>query len=241
MATTDARQIAITEVAKGSPADGVLAVGDVILGVGGQAVLPRPAHRVRQGPDHRRVRGRRRQARAHPLARRQDGGGDGEASRARQPTAPPRPTTARSRSASSSRAARRWRSASPDPATSENPITRSLNALALLASGNPEIPPAGQEGGRVGGGLLDRRIGRPGTTAMSSCCSPSTRWPPATTRCMPGLRRLALEAANGPEHRRLVGPPLRRTRRPPRRLRDDERPGRAADDLPGDGPRRGRR
>ena len=34
--TTDARQIRITEVAKGSPADGVLAVGDVILGVGGK-------------------------------------------------------------------------------------------------------------------------------------------------------------------------------------------------------------
>ena len=37
--TTDARQIRITEVDKGSPADGVLAVGDVILGVGRQAVF----------------------------------------------------------------------------------------------------------------------------------------------------------------------------------------------------------
>src|SRR5208283_462096 len=35
LVTTDARQIKITKVAKGSPADGVLAVGDVILGVGG--------------------------------------------------------------------------------------------------------------------------------------------------------------------------------------------------------------
>ncbi|MHC4911274.1 MAG: DUF6288 domain-containing protein, partial [Planctomycetota bacterium] len=34
LVTSDARQIAITEVAKGSPADGVLEVGDVILGVG---------------------------------------------------------------------------------------------------------------------------------------------------------------------------------------------------------------
>ena len=34
LVTTDARQIKITKVAKGSPADGVLAVGDVILGVG---------------------------------------------------------------------------------------------------------------------------------------------------------------------------------------------------------------
>jgi S1-C subfamily serine protease len=36
MVTTDARQIAITKVAKGSPADGVVEVGDVILGVGGK-------------------------------------------------------------------------------------------------------------------------------------------------------------------------------------------------------------
>lgn len=36
LVTTDARQIAITAVAKGSPADGVLEVGDVLLGVAGQ-------------------------------------------------------------------------------------------------------------------------------------------------------------------------------------------------------------
>ncbi len=36
MVTTDARQVAITKVEPGSPADGVLAVGDVLLGVGGK-------------------------------------------------------------------------------------------------------------------------------------------------------------------------------------------------------------
>ncbi len=35
LVTTDARQIAITAVAQGSPADGLIAVGDVLLGVGG--------------------------------------------------------------------------------------------------------------------------------------------------------------------------------------------------------------
>ena len=34
--TTDARQILVTAVDKGSPADGILAVGDVILGAGGK-------------------------------------------------------------------------------------------------------------------------------------------------------------------------------------------------------------
>jgi hypothetical protein len=44
MVTSDARQIAITKVEKGSPADGILAVGDVILGIGGKPFSfdPRP-------------------------------------------------------------------------------------------------------------------------------------------------------------------------------------------------------
>ena len=37
LVTSDARQVRITRVDKGSPADGVLQVGDVILGVGGKA------------------------------------------------------------------------------------------------------------------------------------------------------------------------------------------------------------
>ncbi|MBM3837356.1 MAG: acetylesterase, partial [Verrucomicrobia bacterium] len=37
MVTSDARQVKITTVDKGSPADGVLAVGDVLLGAGGRA------------------------------------------------------------------------------------------------------------------------------------------------------------------------------------------------------------
>ena len=36
LVTTDARQISITEVAEGSPADGVLAIGDTLLGVNGE-------------------------------------------------------------------------------------------------------------------------------------------------------------------------------------------------------------
>jgi hypothetical protein len=35
MVTADARQIRVTKVDRGCPADGVLAVGDAILGVGG--------------------------------------------------------------------------------------------------------------------------------------------------------------------------------------------------------------
>ena len=38
--TTDARQILITDVAKGSPADGILQKGDVLLGVDGKPFDP---------------------------------------------------------------------------------------------------------------------------------------------------------------------------------------------------------
>ena len=36
MVTSDAREIRITKVEEGSPADGVLAIGDVMIGVGGK-------------------------------------------------------------------------------------------------------------------------------------------------------------------------------------------------------------
>ena len=49
--TTEARQIAITKVDKGSPADGVLKVGDVILGVGGKPFsMIRASNSARRSP-----------------------------------------------------------------------------------------------------------------------------------------------------------------------------------------------
>ena len=42
MVTSDARQIAITKIEKGSPAEGKLKVGDVILGVAGKMFLTDP-------------------------------------------------------------------------------------------------------------------------------------------------------------------------------------------------------
>jgi hypothetical protein len=42
LVTSDARQIAITQVASGSPADGILASGDVLLGVGGRPFAADP-------------------------------------------------------------------------------------------------------------------------------------------------------------------------------------------------------
>jgi hypothetical protein len=43
MSTAAARQIYVTTVGQGSPADGILAVGDGIVGAGGKAISPSPS------------------------------------------------------------------------------------------------------------------------------------------------------------------------------------------------------
>ena len=65
--TNDARQILVTAVAKGSPADGILEPGDVILGVSEQAFRGRRPHQLR--PCHHGGRGEGRRAAVGPLAR----------------------------------------------------------------------------------------------------------------------------------------------------------------------------
>ncbi len=56
LVTTDARQIAITAVDRGSPADGLIAVGDVVVGVGGR---PFSFDRGRSGDGRSRRRKRK--------------------------------------------------------------------------------------------------------------------------------------------------------------------------------------
>lgn len=52
LVTSDARQIAITKVAKGSPADGIIQVGDVILGVGDTPFAYDPRTELGQALSH---------------------------------------------------------------------------------------------------------------------------------------------------------------------------------------------
>ena len=78
MVTTDARQIAVTKVDKGSPADGLLAVGDVILGVGGKPFSYDPRTELGKALTACRIGGWPRQPVTDPLAGRQDGGDHGE-------------------------------------------------------------------------------------------------------------------------------------------------------------------
>ena len=141
--TTDARQILITEVEPGSPAEGVLRVGDVITGVGGKAF---------QG-DARTLFGK-----AITEAERTEGGGlrlarwragKTESVVVKLPplgsysaTAPyDCPKSKHILEQGCSKLASKMR-AKP---TAGHPITRALNALALLASGDKKYLPVVRE------------------------------------------------------------------------------------------------
>ena len=195
LVTADARQIRITKVDKGSPADGVLAVGDVILGVGGK----------RFSYDPRTEFGK-----ALTAAESKAGGGNLSLLRWRDgktetvvvklpvlgtysDTAPyDCPKSKRILQQGFRALAKRVAA----PSYRENPIVRSLNALALLASGNPQYLPLAKKEAQWAAGfsagsfqtwyygyvvmLLSEYVIQTGDHSV-----------------MPGLRRLALEAANG--------------------------------------------
>jgi hypothetical protein len=140
LTTRDARQIYITEVAEGAPADGILEVGDVVLGVEGEPF----------SSDARTAFGK-----ALTRAESEAGGGnlsllrwrDGktESVVVKLPVLGSYSATAPYDCPKSERILD-WgcevlAERVADPSYRQNPITRSLNALALLASGNPKYLP----------------------------------------------------------------------------------------------------
>ncbi len=195
MSTADARQIDVTKVDKGSPADGILAVGDVVLGVGGK----------RFSYDPRTEFGK-----ALTAAESEAGGGNLSLIRWRDgktetvvvtlPVLGTYSDTAPYDCAKSKRildqGCRALAKRVAAPSYRENPIVRSLNALALLASGDPEYLPLVKKEAQWAAGfsadsfqtwyygyvvmLLSEYVMRTGDASV-----------------MPGLRRLALEAAMG--------------------------------------------
>lgn len=142
MVTTDARQILITEVAEGSPADGVLQEKDVILGVFGKPFSYDP--RTEFGRALTRAEATKGKGKLS-LIRWRDGKtetvtvelpvlGD---YRATAPYDCPKSQAIFEQGC----AVLAKRMAAPDYARGQNPITRSLNALALLASGEEKYLP----------------------------------------------------------------------------------------------------
>ena len=195
LVTTDARQIKITKVANGSPAAGTLAVGDVILGVGGKPFAYDP--RTEFG-------------KALTVAESEAGGGNLLLTRWRggrteevtvrlpvlgtySATAPfDCPKSKRIFETGCAMLAQRVAAPSYNP----DPILRSLNALALLASGKPEYLALVRQEAQWAGHFSVESMA---TWYYGYVTMFLAEYKMATgdAAVMPGLRRLALEAANG--------------------------------------------
>ncbi len=197
MVTSDARQIAITEVEKGSPADGVLAVGDVILGVGGNPFSYDP--RTEMG-------------KALTLAESEAGQGNLSLTRWRAgnssevivklPVLGTYSATAPFDCPKSNRILEQGcrdlakRMADSSYAKRQDPIPRSLNALALLASGDSIYLPLIKKEAEWAAKYADDGMA---TWYYGYVMMFLAEYKLATgdDSVMPGLTRLALEAAHG--------------------------------------------
>ena len=195
LVTTDARQISITKVEKGSPADGVFLVGDVILGVGGKPFSYDP--RTEFG-------------KAITAAESEAGGGKLTVTRWRAgkaeevvvilPVLGSYSATAPFGCPKSKRILEQGCKALAEKVAKsshhEDPIVRSLNALALLASGDPANLPLVK---REAQWAADFSSGSMQTWHYGYVMILLAEYALATgdQSVMPGLRRLALEAANG--------------------------------------------
>ena len=197
MVTSDAREIRITKVKKGSPADGILAVGDVILGVGGKPFSYDP--RTEMG-------------KALALAESEAGQGILSLTRSRagnsaevvvklpvlgtySATAPyDCPKSKRILEQGCKDLAKRM--TDPSYAQELDPIPRSLNALALLASGDPAYLPVIKKETEWAANFKDEGMA---TWYYGYVMTLLSEYKIATgdDSVMPGLTRLALEAAHG--------------------------------------------
>ncbi len=195
LVTTDARQILITKVEKGSPAEGVFQVGDVILGVGGKPFSYDP--RTEFG---KALTIAESEAGAGKLAVTRWRAGKAEEVVVKLPVLGTYSGTAPFACAKSKRILEQGcRALAEKVAKSphgEDSIVRSLNALALLASGNPAYLPVVKKEAQWAAGYSSNSMQ---TWHYGYVMLLLSEYVLATgdQSVMPGLRRLALEAANG--------------------------------------------
>jgi hypothetical protein len=199
MVTTDARQIGITKVEKGSPADGVLAVGDVLLGAGGKAFAFDP--RTELG---KTLTAAESDASGGKLLLTRWRAGKTDEVTLQLPVLGSYSNTAPFDCAKSKRLLEQGCKAlaarMADPAYSngpnKEPITRSLNALALLASGDASYLPLIKKEAQWAADFSakDMQTWRYGYVMMLLA-----EYVMATDdqSVMTGLERLALESAQG--------------------------------------------
>jgi hypothetical protein len=194
MVTADARQVFITKVEKGSPADGKIAVGDVILGVNGKAFAMDP--RTEWG-------------RALTISEASAGGefrvtrwraGKTEEVALKLPVLGAYSATApydcKKSALILTQGCKALAASLQDPQYKPNPIVRSLNALALLASGNAEFEPLVKREAQWAAAFSTDGFQ---TWYYGYVMMFLAEYQMATKddSVLPGLRRLALEAAKG--------------------------------------------
>lgn len=195
MVTTDARQIAITKVEKGSPADGVFLVGDVILGVGGKPFSYDP--RTEFG---KAITAAESEAGAGNLAVTRWRAGNAEEVAVKLPMLGSYGATAPYDCPKSKRILEQGCKALAEKVAKtsrqDDPIVRSLNALALLASGDPAWLPLVKKEAQWAAGFSEDSMQ---TWYYGYVMILLSEYVLATgdQSVMPGLRRLALEAARG--------------------------------------------
>ena len=195
LVTTDARQIAVTEVADNSPADGILAVGDVILGVGEKPFSHDPRTELGKA-----ITAAESEAGNGILSLIRWRAGKKENVVLKLPVLGTYSATAPYDCPKSRRILERGCKVLAlrvaDPSGRQNAITHSVNTLALLASGNPEYLPLVRKEARW---AADYSAGSFQTWYYGYVIMLLSEYVMATgdDSVMPGLRRLALEAANG--------------------------------------------
>ena len=197
MVTTDARQIVVTKVETSSPADGILAVGDVLLGVGGKPFSYDP--RTELGKELSTAES---DAAAGKLALTRWRAGKKEDGVIMLPALGDYSATAPYACLKSKRILEQGckllaaEMAEPAYANKHDPIPRSLNALALLASGDPAYLPLVKKEAQW---AADFSAGSFQTWYYGYVMLLLSEYVIATgdVSVMPGLKRLALASARG--------------------------------------------
>ena len=195
MVTTDARQISITKVEKGSPAEGIFVVGDVILGVGGKPFSYDP--RTEFG---KAITTAESEAGGGKLTLTRWRAGKSEEVVVKLPVLGTYSATAPYDCPKSKRILEQGCKALAEKVAKssheEDPIVRSFNALALLASGDPAYLPLVKKEAQWAAGYSSDSMQ---TWHYGYVIMLLSEYVMATgdESVMPGLRRLALEAANG--------------------------------------------
>lgn len=193
LCTTDARQIAVTKVDKGSPADGILAPGDVLLGVGGKPFAFDPRTELGRALTRAEAEGGKLALTRWRADRTEEVALTLPVLGAYGSLAPyDCPKSRRVLEQGCAALARRM----SEPSYKPNPIPRSLNALALLAGGNPEHLPRVQREARWAADFSDNGFK---TWSYGYVMIFLAEYVAATgdASVLPGLRRLARESAEG--------------------------------------------